>query len=275
MPIKEGVMLRKYVSLFLLYTLIAMTISGIVLYVMPHGRVAYWTGWRFLGLDKDQWDSLHTIFGFLMIFFGIWHVILNWKNIVNYLKGKAGILTSKEFFITTIIALAVAVGTIANVSPFKTVMDIGERIKNSWPKPETMPPAPHAELLPLKKVAQMVGLSPQKAIDVLKSKGIKVESPDEILKEIAAKNNTTPARIYEILSGASKKAKELRFQPGSGMGKLTLREVCQELQISPQECLEILKKHGIVADLNQQLRDIAFKNGKYPYQILEILQGGK
>ena len=268
-------MLRKYVSLFLFYTLIAMTISGIVLYIMPHGRVAYWTGWRFLGLDKDQWDSLHTISGFLMIFFGIWHVILNWNSIVNYLKGKAGILTSKESFITTIIILIAAVGTIANVPPFKTVMDIGDKIKNSWPKPKTMPPAPHAELFPLKKVAQMVGLSPQKAIDVLKSKGIKVESPDEILKEIATKNNTTPARIYEILSGTSKKAKEFRFQPGSGMGKLTLREVCQDLQISPQECLEILKKHGIVADLNQQLRDIAFKNGKYPYQILEILQGGK
>ena len=268
-------MLRKYVSLFLFYTLIAMTISGIVLYIMPHGRVAYWTGWRFLGLDKDQWDSFHTIFGFLMIFFGIWHVILNWKSIVNYLKGKAGSLTSKEFFVTTIIVLIVAAGTIASVPPFRTVMDVGDKIKNSWPKPKTMPPAPHTELFPLKKVAQMVGLSPQEAIDILKSKGIKVESSDEILKEIAAKNNTTPARIYEILSGMSKKAKESRFQPGSGMGRLTLKEVCQDLRIPSQECLEILKKHGISADLNQQLKDIAFKNDRYPYQILEILQGGK
>jgi hypothetical protein len=121
----------------------------------------------------------------------------------------------------------------------------------------------------------MVGLSPQEAIDILKSKGIKVESSDEILKEIAAKNNTTPARIYEILSGMSKKAKESRFQPGSGMGRLTLKEVCQDLRIPSQECLEILKKHGISADLNQQLKDIAFKNDRYPYQILEILQGGK
>ncbi|WP_456456070.1 DUF4405 domain-containing protein [Thermovibrio sp.] len=268
-------MLRKYVSLFLLYTLIAMTISGIVLYVMPHGRVAYWTGWRFLGLDKDQWDSLHTIFGFLMVFFGIWHVFLNWKNIVNYLKGKAGIFTSKEFFIATIITLAIAVGTIANVPPFKTVMDIGERIKNRWPKPKTMPPAPHAELFPLKKVAKVVGLSPQKAIDVLESRGMRVDSPDETLKEIATKNDTTPAKIYEILLGASKKTEGFLFQPGSGMGKLTLREVCRELRISPQECIEILKKHGIVAGLNQRLRDIAFRNGKYPYQIVEILQRGR
>ena len=196
-------MIRKYVSLSLLYALIAMTISGIVLYIMPHGRVAYWTGWKFLGLDKDQWDGFHTIYGFLTIFFGIWHVILNWKNIVNYLKGRAGIIISKEFFITTIVALTITIGTIANIPPFKTIMDIGERIKHSWPKPETMPPAPHAELFPLKKVAQMIGLSPQKAINVLESKGIKVESPDEILKEIAAKNNTTPAKIYEILSGIS------------------------------------------------------------------------
>ncbi len=121
--------LRKYISLFLFYTLIAIIISGIVLYIMPHGRIAYWTDWRFLGLDKDQWDALHTIFGFLMIFFGIWHVILNWKSIVRYLKGKAGILTSKEFLITTFIVLIAGVGTLTNLPPFKTVIDIGEKIK--------------------------------------------------------------------------------------------------------------------------------------------------
>ncbi len=267
--------MRKYVSLFLFYIIIAMTISGVVLYIMPHGRVAYWTGWRFLGLDKDQWDSFHTIFGFLMIFFGIWHVILNWKSIVNYLKGKFGIFTSKESLITTIITLIVVAGTIANIPPFKTVMDIGERIKNSWPKPKTIPPAPHAELFPLRKAAQMVGLSPQKAIDILKSKGIEVESPDEILKEIAAKNNTTPARIYGILSGMSKKADESELQPGYGVGKMTLSEVCKELKMPVNECINKLRDHDIKATPEQTLKEIASKHGKYPYEIVQFLRNNR
>ncbi len=268
-------MLRKYVSLFLLYALIMLAVSGIILYIMPHGRVAYWTGWRLLGLDKDQWDSLHTIFGFLLIFFGFWHVILNWKSIINYLRGKAGIFTSKEFFITTAVVLVVTVGTVLNLPPFKTVIDIGEKIKNSWPKPKTLPPVPHAELLPLRQIAKMTGMSPQEAIKVLELKGIKVKSPEEILKKIALRNRTTPSEIYYILLNASQKSKAFNFNPGSGMGRLTLKEICRKLQIPPEICLKKLKEHGIVANLNQQLRDIAFKNNKYPYQIIQILQGEK
>ncbi|WP_163327813.1 DUF4405 domain-containing protein [Desulfurobacterium thermolithotrophum] len=267
-------MLRKYVSLFLFYSLVVMTVSGTVLYIMPHGRIAYWTGWKFLGLDKDQWGSLHTIFGFLMVFFGFWHVFFNWKSIANYLKGKAGIFTSKEFLLTAVATTAVALGTMFNVPPFKTVMDFGEKIKNSWSKPETLPPASHTELMPLSKIAQKIGISPEKAIEVLNSKGIKIDSPSETLKEIANKNKTTPAKVYEILLRISKK-NSFQFQPGTGMGRLTLREICLQLSIPPQKCLQILKKNGISASLDERLRDLAFRNGKYPYQIIELLQGGK
>jgi hypothetical protein len=202
--------MRRFVSLFLFFTLIAMIVSGVVLYIMPHGRVAYWTGWRFLGLDKDQWDNLHTVFGFLMVFFGIWHVVLNWSSIVSYIKGKAGALLSKEFLLSSVVALGVAVGTILNLPPFSFVPEIGEQIKNMWEKPKVMPPAPHAELFPLKKVAGLVGISPEEALKILKDRGIKVSSLDERLKDIALKNNTTPAHIYEILLSASPK-KTLRY----------------------------------------------------------------
>ena len=143
-------------------------------------------------MDKDQWDTLHTVFGLLMILFGIWHVILNWKAIVKY-------FASKEFFITTVAVLLITVGSVANVPPFKTIMDAGEKIKKSWPRPKVMLPAPHAELFPLKKVAKLAGVPPQKALSILRSKGLKVDSLNETLKEIAAKNDTTPARVYKLL----------------------------------------------------------------------------
>jgi biotin operon repressor len=269
-------MVRRFVSLCLFFTLIAMTISGIVLYIMPHGRVAYWTGWRFLGLDKDQWDNLHTVFGFLMVFFGIWHVVLNWSSIVNYIKGKVSSLPSKEFWLSAVVAAVVTIGTIANVPPFSFVPEFGEKIKNMWEKPKIEPPAPHAELIPLKKVAKLLGISPEEALKTLKERGIKVTSPEEKLKDIAAKNGITPARIYEILLSASpakQKKMSSTFQPGSGIGRMTLREVCQKLGIPVNKCVEKLKRHGIKATPDKTLREIAFSQGRYPYEIVEILEG--
>ncbi len=269
--VQEVEMLRKFVSLMLFYSLLVMLISGVVLFIMPHGRVAYWTGWTFLGLDKDQWDNLHIIFGFLMLFFSFWHLLLNWRAIVNYFK-------SKYFLVSTLLTVIIAVGAVSNLPPFKNFIDFGEKIKNSWPKPATMPPAPHAELFPLSKVAQMVGLEPRQAVEVLRSRGIKVPSPNTTLKEIANLNNTTPARVYEILLEVSPKrssSRTLQFQPGSGMGRFTLKEVCAQLRIPLNLCLERLRKRGIEAAPDSQLREIAFKNGLYPYQLIEILQGGK
>ncbi|ADU96901.1 glycoside hydrolase family 18 [Thermovibrio ammonificans HB-1] len=260
-------MLRKFVSSVLFFSLIAMLITGTVLFIMPHGRVAYWTGWHFLGLDKDQWDNLHIIFGFIMVFFGIWHAALNWRSLVNYFKEK-------DFLFAGFFSLVVAVGAVLNVPPFKNFIEFGESIKQSWPKPKTMPPAPHAELFPLTKIAKMVGLTPQEALSILKQSGLKVSSPNLTLKEIARLNNTTPAHVYELLLKHGKKTPSPAAAGGFGMGRMTLKKVCSELGIPVSSCIERLKKAGIEASPEQRLRDIAFKHGYYPYQILQILKGG-
>ncbi len=267
--------MRKFVSLMLMYSLLIMSVSGIVLYIMPHGRVAYWTGWRFLGLDKDQWDSLHTIFGFLMVIFGIWHLVLNWQSIKNYIVGKVGALLSREFLLASVLSAVVVVGSIVNVPPFSSFIALEEAIKNMWPKPRTMPPAPHAELFPLSKVAVMVGLSPEKAVEILKSNGIKVSSVRKTLKDIAVENGITPARIYELFLKASPRKSSLKFQPGSGLGRKSLREVCQQLGLGVQECVDILKRNGVKASPEETIRQIALNNGKLPYEVIQILRGGK
>ncbi|MEO2069103.1 MAG: hypothetical protein ABGX27_06275 [Desulfurobacteriaceae bacterium] len=151
-----------------------------------------------------------------------------------------------------------------------------KKIKDTWLMPKTPPPAPHTELLSLEKVAGIVGISTEKALEVLKSKGIKVDSPKETLKEIANKNNASPVQVYKILMSVSKQKKNAStsFQPGMGIGRLTLREACQKLGISYKECLKRLEDKGIKAQADATLRDIAFKYGKYLYELLEIIQGG-
>ena len=261
--------MRKFVSLMLFYSLLVMLVTGVVLFIMPHGRVAYWTGWTLLGLDKDQWDDLHVIFGFLMLFFGFWHLTLNWRAFVSYFKGKS-------FVAATLFTLVCAFGAVMHLPPFKNFIDWGESIKRSWPKPKTMPPVPHAELLPLSKVAALLKLSPQEAVELLKKQGLKVSSPSETLKQIAKENSTTPARVYELLLESSKgTSPKPAFAPGSGLGMKTLGEVCRQLGLSPNVCVNRLKERGIEAKPNQTLREIAFSHGLYPYQILQIISGGQ
>ena len=282
--------MRKYISLFLFWIIIVMAVTGFVLYIMPHGRVAYWTNWHFLGLDKDQWTALHTIFAFLMIFFAIWHIILNWEALLNYLKSKTSILISKPSLVTIVIVILIAIGTILNLPPFKTVIDLGERIKDSWPKPSVSLPAFYTEFFDIKKMSTLLGLTTEEVLKILNNEGIKVESEEETLKEIAKRNKTSPAHIYQLLLKYSKNQTEVsagrgtgkggmggsvREGGGAGLGRITLKEICSQLEIDPKTCITILQNKGISATLDDRLRNIAGTYGINPVMIVEILKEGK
>ena len=52
---------KPFTSFFILLSFVVLLLSGVVLYVAPPGRIANWTQWQF-GLDKEQWQALHTVF---------------------------------------------------------------------------------------------------------------------------------------------------------------------------------------------------------------------
>ncbi|MBE0460642.1 MAG: DUF4405 domain-containing protein, partial [Candidatus Aminicenantes bacterium] len=60
---------RAFISLSILWSFLVEAISGIVLYITPVGRVANWTNWKFLGLTKQNWEAIHTIFGYVFLLF--------------------------------------------------------------------------------------------------------------------------------------------------------------------------------------------------------------
>lgn len=51
--------------------------------------MAYWAGWTFFGLSKDQYNAVHTTLMVLFLAARIWHIILNWRPIVGYLKDRS------------------------------------------------------------------------------------------------------------------------------------------------------------------------------------------
>lgn len=261
-------MKRKWIDLFLFYSTVMIIVSGIVLYIMPHGRVAYFTGWTFLGLGKDAWDNLHVVFGILMVIVAVWHIVVNWKVLKKY-------LIAKESLFSLLIVVFIIFGTVNNLQPFKAVSDFEEYVKSLWPQNKYQIPIAHGELLTLNDFCKKLGINETEALKTLKMNGISAEL-DETLKEIAQKNNKTPVEIYQMIKN-SKKEQTVKqtFMPGSGIGRMSLEEFCKKYHIDINKAMNNLKEKGIKADKKMTLREIAFKNNLTPIDIAEIITGNE
>lgn len=62
-------LLRKTVSIVLLFTGIVMIISSVVIFIAPPNHVAYFSDWELWNLKRDQWNSDHVNIGNLFILF--------------------------------------------------------------------------------------------------------------------------------------------------------------------------------------------------------------
>ncbi len=194
------IQIRSVTSILLMWSAAGLLFTGVVLFVMPPGRIAYWTGWSWLGLGKDQWGDLHIVLGLLFVITSGIHLVLNWTPFLRYLKAKAASAPSQALIVSTVAVLLVSLATIWEVPPFNQVGRLERHLKQSWVSPETKPPVPHAELMPLGKLAELASLSPQEAMKRLKAAGWQVTSPKEKVKKLAQRNHKTPNELWYILT---------------------------------------------------------------------------
>jgi len=59
--------IRRITSLTALLSFSFMILTAIILYIVPPGRVAYWSDWHPWGLSKTQWSNIHIILGLLLL----------------------------------------------------------------------------------------------------------------------------------------------------------------------------------------------------------------
>lgn len=150
----------------MLITFILEVVTSVVLYIVPHGRVAYWTDWHLFGLSRTEWANQHINLGVLFILAGIFHIFYNWKAILAYLKNKlkeVKIITA-SFNAALLLSLLVAVGTYFEIPPMSTIINLSDSIKDNASKTYGEPPYGHAELSPLKLLAKKQGLDLEKVL---------------------------------------------------------------------------------------------------------------
>jgi hypothetical protein len=276
---------RALTSFFVTTGFLVMAITGIILFLEPEGRIAYWVHWEFLGLTKTQWGNIHIVSSLLFIVAGIFHIYFNWKPLINYIINKVagGLKLKKELAIAGVVSLCIIVGSIFAVPPLKYILDFNEFVKDSWvTKPEYEPPFGHAELMSMRSLARIKQIDLEKAVKALQEEGYTIERTDESLETIAETNDTSPMAIYQVM---------IRFQAekepppagkytvedvddlfaGSGVGRLTISDACQKAGVDLSTVKQRLTENEIEYQEDETLKDIAEGNGIYPLDLLKIM----
>ncbi|HOF39270.1 MAG TPA: DUF4405 domain-containing protein [Candidatus Hydrogenedentes bacterium] len=253
-------------------------VSGIVLYVAPRGRVAHWTGWSVMGLDKETWGALHTAGAFLFLVAGALHLYYNWTTFFSYFKMRfeKGFNLKREFALALIICGLVFAGAIWNVPPVAYLAAWNEDIKDYWETVSAQPPAAHAEEWTLRQMAENRGMDLEALLDRLKEKGCEVTDSDKTIKSIAEQHGMSPNALFVLMGapqhGGGGMGRGDGMGRGGGMGRRTLEDFCSQHGIPVQDAVDRLSTAGIAADAGQTLRAIADAAGVTPADIADIAE---
>ncbi len=306
--------IRRIISLTVFLSFIFLASSGIMLFLSPQGRVAYWAGWSLLGLSKDQYSAVHTTFMVLFLATGIWHIVLNWRPIVGYLKDRSRKVRvfTPESTVAMGLSVAFLLGPLLRIPPFGQFLDAGADIKGYWEATRGSPPWGHAEETRLDAFCRRIvdfqrweGEGPvtvncDEALIALRAAGMVVEDPAQRILEIAEANGTTPQAIAEIVVSVARPAtvEEVaaglaggvgmggdtgsgsadaagRFaHPPSGLGRMTLAGYAGEYGYDLEELLSILAGKGMEIDPDAPLREEADRLGMVPSDIIDALNSG-
>lgn len=268
--------------------LVVMGISGLVAYLMPQGRIAYWNDWYFIGLTKTQWGNIHIISSILFLVAMGFHLYFNWKPFISYLKGKAAQMKGhkRELWITLAALVLVVAAGIRPFPPLSWLVDLNTYLKNSWVStPAHEPPFGHAEELTLQVFCKKVGIPAAPAMALLKQKGWQGVSPQARVIDIARLNRTAPMALYALIKPLEKQVEaaapaghaytaqevEERFA-GTGIGNKTLAEVAQAAGQTPAAVSARLKAAGLTMGPDQTLKAAAQSNGlATPLEMLKAM----
>jgi len=224
--------LRPFVSLFTALSFIHLIITSVVLYIVPPGRFANYANWKLLGITKGGWEAQHIIMGFLFVGFAVIHLILNWKVFKNYIRSKVKKAVNRtwELIAAVVLVVFISLGTVYNLAPFSSVMNLGDNLSNSWEKKalstgessstsnnsssqtnsaQTAENGTDTEQesatgqgmgrKDLKTVIEENSVDLQTAINRLKKHGLDV-SPDDIMKDISTKYDIGFSDIIDIFT---------------------------------------------------------------------------
>ncbi|MEA1979626.1 MAG: DUF4405 domain-containing protein [candidate division Zixibacteria bacterium] len=276
---------RGLTSFFTLFGFLIMSVTGLVLYIVPAGRIAYWVNWEIIGMTKTDWGNIHILSSILFIIAGGFHTYFNWKPLMNYFKDRArkSVKLRRELAISSVLSVWIIISAIWLFPPLSYLIDFNEWVKDSWVvQDEYEPPFGHAELLSLKIFTKKMEIDIGEATQELKANGLVFESAEETLEDISKNNNTSPMNIYllikkfepapepEKLDTYTPESIEIEFS-GTGYGNKTIGSICEQLGLDTSLAITRLTMANIPHNLNQTMKATAETTEIKTIEIMKIL----
>lgn len=279
---------RAFTSFVILLSTLIIVVGGVFLFISPPGRVANWTDWRLLGLTKVEWESIHVIFATIFIIAGGLHIYYNWRALWGYLKDRVrgGLRLTWELAAATALVLVAFVATLKEVPPVSLILDFGERMEQSWAVAEAEPPVPQPQDLTMEAFGASIGMGSEEMLARLQELGIEERGLQMTVTELAREWGISPRDLSDSIAdwrvgdladirrpGTGRAGGGAVGGAAGGFGRLTVQVFAAGEGIPLQDALDRLKRAGIDAGPEDNLRVLANTAGKEPSEITAIIRG--
>lgn len=273
---KSGFYTRGFTTFILTAAFSVLAVTGAVLYITPKGRVANWTHWTLLSLDKEQWGSVHITMASLFLLAAGLHLFFNWKVLLGYMRLKkiAGFRLKREFAAAVALGVFFVVGTLAGIPPFSTILGVHEEIRNYWERTSVQAPQPHAEELRIDELAHQLNRPVDEVASVLEQHGFDRVEPSLPVARIAEANAVAPSEVYEVVrTGLSIPEPHSKgAMNGSGLGMMTLGDYCSAESLPAETVKAWLRSKGVLASDSSTLRELAGSLNLRPGQLVGMVR---
>ncbi len=237
---------RRITSFYLLFSSILLALSGVLLFISPSGRWASSIDWRVLGFDKEQWENIHVVLSIFWVAFAVYHLILNWKPFIGYLRDRVKKSYRFTWEMGTALALTVLLVLAAafNWGPVNALMDWSETVKDYW----------------------VLRAYPEADVGHEEETTVVEPTPETTLEATTAE--TTAGEGYGVGG------------PGAvaGWGRYSVQEIVdmygEQYDVTLEQALANLKAAGFDADASSTVRDLVDQDfSKSPSEVVEIMLG--
>jgi len=282
-PLPKKTSYRAMTSLVTTWSFIIATVTGVVLFIVPQGRVASWVNWKLWELTKEGWTDLHVIFSIVFVIVGVAHLVYNWKPFKNYMAERASghVHVKRTVYGSLAITAVFFALSIFSLPPASWIFDLGTYFKEGWVvSADYEPPFGHAEDVSLAGFAQRQRIDLPAALVELKGAGIDVPEQKMKLKDIAALNSITPMDLYLVIKPLEQRPKmKANFKPldveaqfaGTGIGRKTVGEMAEELKLPTATAVARLKMAGIEVKADDKMKAIAEAHDLEAIELVKML----
>jgi hypothetical protein len=195
---------RGFFTLLLLLSALVSGISGIALYLRPEGSLARWVGWTWVGLDKQHWEAVHTMFVFFSLIAALVHLWYNWKPLTSYIRSKAALIFPsgrrmpfiREFLAALAVTSLLWYAAVGQWQPLSLLIDLRTQIKNGEYAMSVPPPSPDADKMSLSELCKTMGISEQTAMDRARAHGIVANDVSMTVGALARQHSLSPEELY-------------------------------------------------------------------------------